>query len=210
MGRSKRSFDLLMLLWPLGKVQNWAARHPLLGRFVHADVSPDRNRHIIIPVNRVISGTESVVLPPAVLEALVARASRHVDAEPMPLPPRRGLPYLPARPRLPLPGGRGGADQPRIGPQPGPGGGAGPRAAGGGTGPRADDRPCGLRRRAAGHRLRPDAGGMLLLRLLLHRAPRTCAAAPTSSATRCCACPACASRSDLRAPAAAPVSTSVT
>ena len=78
MGRSKRSFDLLMLLWPLGKVQNWAARHPLLGRFVHADASPDRNRHIIIPVNRVISGTESVVLPPAVLEALVARASRHV------------------------------------------------------------------------------------------------------------------------------------
>ena len=78
MGRSKRSFDLLMLLWPLGKVQNWAARHPLLGRFIHADVSPDRNRHIIIPVNRVISGTESVVLPPTVLEALVARASRHV------------------------------------------------------------------------------------------------------------------------------------
>ena len=65
MGRSKRSFDLLMLLWPLGKVQNWAARHPLLGRFVHVDASPDRNRHIIIPVNRVISGTESVVLPPA-------------------------------------------------------------------------------------------------------------------------------------------------
>ena len=78
MGRSKRSFDLLMLLWPLGKVQNWAARHPLLGRFIHADASPDRNRHIIIPVNRVISGTESVVLPPTVLEALVARASRHV------------------------------------------------------------------------------------------------------------------------------------
>ena len=78
MGRSKRSFDLLMRLWPLGKAQNWAARHPLLGRFVHADASPDRNRHIIIPVNRVISGTESVVLPPAVLEALVARASLHV------------------------------------------------------------------------------------------------------------------------------------
>ena len=78
MGRSKRSFDLLMLLWPLGKVQNWAARHPLLGHFIHADVSPDRNRHIIIPVNRVISGTESVVLPPTVLEALVTRASRHV------------------------------------------------------------------------------------------------------------------------------------
>ena len=77
MGRSKRSFDLLMLLWPLGKVQNWTARHPLLGRLVHADVSPDRNRHIIIPVNRVVSGTESVVLPPAVIDALVARASRH-------------------------------------------------------------------------------------------------------------------------------------
>ena len=78
MGRSKRSFDLLMRLWPLGKAQNWAARHPLLGRFVHVDASPDRNRHIIIPVHRVISGTENVVLPPAVLEALVARASLHV------------------------------------------------------------------------------------------------------------------------------------
>jgi hypothetical protein len=78
MGRSKRSFDLLMLLWPLGKVQSWAAPQPLLGRFIHADASPDRNRHIIIPVNRAIGGAENVVLPPIVLEALVARASRHV------------------------------------------------------------------------------------------------------------------------------------
>jgi ferredoxin len=78
LGRSKRSFDFLMMLWPLGKVQSWAAQQPVLGRFIHADVSPDHNRHIIIPVNRVVSGTESVVLPPDVLEALVARASRHV------------------------------------------------------------------------------------------------------------------------------------
>jgi ferredoxin len=78
MGRSKRSFDFLMMLWPLGRVQNWAAQQPVLGRFIHADVRPDHNRHIIIPVNRVVSGTESVVLPPDVLEALVARASRHV------------------------------------------------------------------------------------------------------------------------------------
>ena len=78
MGRSKRSFDFLMMLWPLGKVQSRAAQQPVLGRFIHADVSPDHNRHIIIPVNRVVSGTESVVLPPDVLEALVVRASRHV------------------------------------------------------------------------------------------------------------------------------------
>jgi len=49
MGRSKRSFDFLMMLWPLGKVQSWAAQQPVLGRFIHADVSPDHNRHIIIP-----------------------------------------------------------------------------------------------------------------------------------------------------------------
>ena len=115
MGRSKRSFDLLMRLWPLGKAQNWAARHPLLGRFVHVDASPDRNRHIIIPVHRVISGTESVILPPAVLEALVARASLHVVLNQMPLPPRGELPYLPPRPRLPLPGGRGGQINPELG-----------------------------------------------------------------------------------------------
>ena len=81
MGRSKRSFDLRMMLWPLGKVQSWAAQQPVLGRFVHADVSPDHNRHIIIPVNRVVRGTENVVLPPVVLEALVARASRHVTLD---------------------------------------------------------------------------------------------------------------------------------
>ncbi len=78
MGRSKRSFDFLMLLWPLGKVQSWAAQQPVLKQFVHADVSPERNRHIILPVNRVVSGTESVVLPYGLLEALVARASRQV------------------------------------------------------------------------------------------------------------------------------------
>jgi hypothetical protein len=50
----------------------------VVGRFIHADVSPDHNRHVIIPVNRVVSGAESVVLPPDVLAALVARASRHV------------------------------------------------------------------------------------------------------------------------------------
>ena len=76
MGRSKRSFDLLMLLWPLGKVLSWAARRPLLRRFIHADVSPDRNRHIIIPVNRVISGTERVVLPPTVAASVSICATR--------------------------------------------------------------------------------------------------------------------------------------
>lgn len=78
MGRSKRSFDLLMLLWPLGKIQSWAAQQPVLKHFVHADVSPDRNRHIILPVNQVVSGTESVALPYSLLEALVARASHLV------------------------------------------------------------------------------------------------------------------------------------
>ena len=104
MGRSKRSFDFLMMLWPLGKVQSWAAQRPVLGRFIHADVSPDHNRHIIIPVNRVVSGTESVVLPPDVLEALVTRCQPACYTQPMPLPPRRALPHLFARDRLPVPG----------------------------------------------------------------------------------------------------------
>jgi UDP-glucose 4-epimerase len=67
-----------MMLWPFGKVQNWAAQQPVLGRFIHVDVSPDHNRHIIIPINRVIDGAESVALPSDLLAALVARASRHV------------------------------------------------------------------------------------------------------------------------------------
>ena len=78
MGRSKWSFDLLMLLWPLGKVQSWAARQPSSAASSTLTSDPDRNRHIILPVNRVVSGTESVVLPPIRLETLVARASRAV------------------------------------------------------------------------------------------------------------------------------------
>lgn len=78
MSRSKRSFDLLMRLWPLGKVQSWAAQQPVLKHFVHADVSPARNCHIILPVNRVVRGTESVALPYGLLETLVARASHQV------------------------------------------------------------------------------------------------------------------------------------
>ena len=49
MGRSKRSFDCLMMLWPLGKIQSWTAQQPVLGRFIHADVRPDHNRHISNP-----------------------------------------------------------------------------------------------------------------------------------------------------------------
>jgi ferredoxin len=78
MGRSKLSFDLLMKLWPLGKLQSWAAQQPLLRNFIHADVSTERNFHIIIPVDEVIDGKESVVLPSMVLEELIARASYHV------------------------------------------------------------------------------------------------------------------------------------
>jgi UDP-glucose 4-epimerase len=78
MGRSKLYFDFIMQIWPLGKLESWAARQPLLRRFIHLDISPERNQHIIIPVNQVIRGTESVVLPPMVVETLIDHASHHV------------------------------------------------------------------------------------------------------------------------------------
>ena len=75
MPRSKAAFDFLMQFWHYQKVERWAARQPILKHIVRPNVSPERNQHIIIPINHVIHGTESVVLPPAVLEELISRAS---------------------------------------------------------------------------------------------------------------------------------------
>ena len=67
-----------MQLWPLGKVESWASKQPVLGKVIHGDFGTERNRHIIIPVNEVITGSQSVVLPSVVLEELIGRASHHV------------------------------------------------------------------------------------------------------------------------------------
>jgi ferredoxin len=67
-----------MRLWPLGRVVNWAARQPGLRRVVHNEVKPEESRHIIIPVNRVVSGTQSAVLPYTLLDDLIARSSQRV------------------------------------------------------------------------------------------------------------------------------------
>lgn len=78
MGRSKLSFELKMLLWRLGKLESWVAQQPLLKNILHVDISPERNQHIIIPVNQVIKGMESVILPAMVLEGLIMRSSYQV------------------------------------------------------------------------------------------------------------------------------------
>ncbi|MGD8792871.1 MAG: 4Fe-4S binding protein [Anaerolineae bacterium] len=75
MSRTKRSYDLLMKLWPLGKIGNLLADTPLLSPLLRRCYSGEENEAIIIPVQETVRGTESLVLPLPLLEPLIARAS---------------------------------------------------------------------------------------------------------------------------------------
>jgi ferredoxin len=75
MGRSKFVFDLLMKTWPLGKVVTWLGSRPLLEPLLRSQFSADENEAVIIPVEEVVRGTESVVLPYPLLDPLVEQAS---------------------------------------------------------------------------------------------------------------------------------------
>jgi ferredoxin len=75
LGRSKPVFDLLIKLWPLGKVLNWAAGRPLLSRLLRPFFRAEGNEAIIIPVQETIHGTESVVLPLTLLSPIISQAS---------------------------------------------------------------------------------------------------------------------------------------
>jgi ferredoxin len=74
-GRSKIAYTLLMKLWPLGKVLYWLSNRPVIGSLLQPCISVAGDEAIIIPVQEVVWGTESVVLPYPLLAPLVERAS---------------------------------------------------------------------------------------------------------------------------------------
>ena len=74
-GRSKIAYTLLMKLWPLGKVLYWLSNRPVVGPLVQPYISAPGDEAIIIPVQEVVRGTESVVLPYSLLIPLVEQAS---------------------------------------------------------------------------------------------------------------------------------------
>ena len=75
MGRSKIAYTLLIKLWPLGKALYWLSNRPVIGPLLQRYISAPGDEAIIIPVQEVVRGTESVVLPYPLLAPLVERAS---------------------------------------------------------------------------------------------------------------------------------------
>lgn len=74
MSRSRVVFDLVLKLWPLGRVLNRLGSRPVLGRLVRPCFDGAGNEAIIIPVHEAVRGTESVVLPFSLLTPLIAAA----------------------------------------------------------------------------------------------------------------------------------------
>jgi ferredoxin len=75
MGRSKLAYDVMMRLWPLGKLTYWLGNRPLLRPLMRSQFRAEENDAVIIPVNETLRGAESVVLPYDLLAPLVERAS---------------------------------------------------------------------------------------------------------------------------------------
>jgi ferredoxin len=78
MGRSRFTYDIIMKLWPLGRVLNWLGGWPLLGPLLRPSFQAKDNEAIIIPVQEAVLGTQSVVLPYPLLPPLLERASTRV------------------------------------------------------------------------------------------------------------------------------------
>jgi len=75
MSRPRFVFDLLLKLWPLGRVLNRLGSRRLLGRLLRPCFDAEGNEAIIIPVQEAVRGTESVVLPFPLLAPLIDAAS---------------------------------------------------------------------------------------------------------------------------------------
>jgi UDP-glucose 4-epimerase len=78
MSPSRRTYDLVMRLWPWGKAVNRMGNLPLLRPLLRPWFSAESQEAIIVPVQEAVVGTESVVLPFPLLNALVERASARV------------------------------------------------------------------------------------------------------------------------------------
>ncbi len=78
MGRSRFVYDVLVRLWPLGKLTYWLGNRPLLRPLLRSQFRAEENEAIIIPLNEAVRGTESVVLPYTLLPPLIERAGARV------------------------------------------------------------------------------------------------------------------------------------
>lgn len=75
MSRCSYVYDLILRLWPAGRVLNQLANQPVLDRWMQPCFRADDHEAIIIPVQEAVQGTESVVLPIPLLTPLVEQAS---------------------------------------------------------------------------------------------------------------------------------------
>ena len=74
MSPSRRTYEFVMHLWPLGKVVNRLGSYPVLGSLLKPYFRAEDNEAIILPVNEAVRGTESVVLPFDLLSSLIEKA----------------------------------------------------------------------------------------------------------------------------------------
>jgi ferredoxin len=74
MGRSKRTYNLLLHLWPIYKLGLWMGNQPGIGSVLSPAFSPKIHQVTMLPVNEPIAQGEQTVLPYTLLEQLVEYA----------------------------------------------------------------------------------------------------------------------------------------
>ena len=75
MGNSKTALNILIKFWPVRQFLNWLGRQRPFDRLFQSWFNRENNHAVIIPINKVIQGTESIVLPQTLLTTLVEQAS---------------------------------------------------------------------------------------------------------------------------------------
>jgi len=73
--RSQLALDIIVKLWPLGRIVNWLGSRPLIGPLLRPYFSAEGNEAIIIPVQEAVRGAESMLLPYPLLTPLLEQAS---------------------------------------------------------------------------------------------------------------------------------------
>ena len=73
-------YRMKLTLWKLAKLERWAARKPFLQRLFRMtfDETSENSDAIIVPINEIIQGRESIVLPYQILTPIVAKAAGHM------------------------------------------------------------------------------------------------------------------------------------
>ncbi len=75
MVRGRLRYEVMLKLWPLGKVASRLGDVPVIGRLFAPLFRAEQNEAILLPIGEAIRGSESVVLPYPLLAPLVEGAS---------------------------------------------------------------------------------------------------------------------------------------